>query len=121
MKEQLVSFEAAILAKEKGFDFYVPFCYDMNRHVNDYSFELTYPLYLSPTQSLLQKWLREEYGIQVFVDYDIWSKVGYTFKINNGQYPKDREIRLNTDVIQPFDTYENALEYALEEALKLIK
>ena len=64
--EELVIYEVAKLAKEKGFDVPTDFCYEQSGclvRVGSIS---------APTQSLLQRWLREEKGIivEVFVDDD---------------------------------------------------
>lgn len=95
MNEQLISFKTAILAKEKGFEF------NNKRSQNDYQGEY-------PTQSLLQKWLREEYKINVYCmpclyDENLWfHNIASRFKVFVG-------------------TYEEALEDGLYQTLKLIK
>lgn len=89
----------------------------------------------APTQSLLQKWLREEHEIQVYATMeslgsDEW---GYSYEINylpkEHQNAKRRVCRFEyIDSYKEFgstyegawDTYEEALESALLEALKLI-
>jgi len=117
MEEQLIGFEVAKLAKEKGFRGRVEDCYDMNGSINDYDSRITYTHYLAPTQSLLQKWLRDEYSIDIYLGRtgvrDAWNldgvrKFGYSFI--------DSEHRWKTE----FKTYEEALEQGLLEALKLI-
>lgn len=90
MKEELVIFETAKLAKEKGFE-------------------------LLPTQSILQKWLREEHNLEVNaygVRYtgDI-KAIYYTYAINGAN-------RLHT---YRYNTYEEALEAGLFDALESIK
>ncbi|WP_394749599.1 hypothetical protein [Spongiimicrobium salis] len=67
MKEQLISFETAKLAKEKGFNEVVIDNYGpmesilwKGQHKNS---ELRYLEYSAPTQSSLQKWLRDKHGI----------------------------------------------------------
>lgn len=94
MEETLITFETAKLAKEKGCDWIL-----LN---NGFPF---------PSQSLLQKWLREEKKIRIFVvDVDCadWDEPKYAYFINGDGTELD------------FDTYELSLEHALQEALKLI-
>ena len=111
MKEQLVTFETAKLAKEKNFDIGVNQSYviykksynydddsshresykvndieiNSHYHVNNYkgidlSNEL-YEAYSAPTQSLLQKWLREVHNIFVEVNTDCTSAPKFSFDI----------------------------------------
>ena len=177
MEEQLVSFETAILAKEKGFDERVPFFYTEESGLYRFSeCEMFYGLlskeddadhYIqnsskfsvwdkqnkvdipnkveynsktmvtvkctAPTQSLLQKWLRETYNIKVFVIpnfesvnimkdsnkivtgyYDIYKILPYFFEAII--FVKDKNRFYSTS----HDTYEKALETGLIEALNLI-
>jgi hypothetical protein len=67
--------------------------------------------YSAPTQSLLQKWLREVHNIEVFVKSE-WknkTKIGFYFGCEN-IYSKPI-----------YKNYEEALEAGLQEALKLIE
>lgn len=134
MKEQLINFETAKLAKEKRFD--VEFIEDVNAQIYDSNKELTkynyymycfsleeleeYEdeiLYLAPAQSFLQKWLREEHNIHInintFYFIDI-KKFGY--EIEDIVYDDGALILSGTQ-----GKYEEALEKGLYEALKLIK
>ena len=136
MKEQLVSFETAKLAKEKGFNescihgylnkdgslmndddhFDYNSCYDdhsVMKHllfknsevINDYSTT-------APTQSLLQKWLREVHNLIVIIDWGPLSEK-YSYAIyHNGKYCDGEYVNA---------MYEDALEEGLVEALKLIQ
>jgi len=162
MNEQLISFETAKLAKEKGFKEPVLYHYwringdesdfeknpkpnsELIREVDtvmshddgkngcEVSIEMLDRNYLwdddhpilgecksfiaVPTQSLLQRWLREVYNIHIVV---------YIFK------PEDKNkyccdivsdiFKENLEDDQSFDTYEEALEQALYQALQLIK
>ena len=134
MKEQLVSFETAKLAREKGFN--VPCLqayriwrgnlrkYDANP-LEEIQAELEpytqYPLpeivyftqskehTLAPTQSLLQKWLREEHNIIIsIVPTAKLGKLGYNYSV------------LYTEYRLKYDSYEEALEAVLYEELKLM-
>lgn len=124
--EQLISFKTAKLAKEKGFDIPVLFCYNENEEigdVNDYmlinfnQFPTTVGsntnMYSVPTQSLLQKWLRDVHNIVVtpITDFVTWEC--------NILHPdwNDELILRKDDNGNWFNSYEDALEEGLYEAL----
>jgi hypothetical protein len=69
------------------------------------------PHYLCPTQSLLQKWFREEKNINVFVVPAI-KEEHYEWLINGDGF----EMECN----EAFGTYEEALERGLVQAFILI-
>lgn len=120
MKEQLISFKVAKLAKEKGFDVPNRKYYGFTGKVHNSRQSITHKSIrgggcLVPTQSLLQKWLRIEYEIHVeSVAFEIVGGYEYRYRILN-RHTYDRNGR------KPFNTYEEALEKGLEEGLKLIK
>jgi hypothetical protein len=98
MQEQLITKETAVLGEIIGYPFY------------------TYPNV--PTQSLLQKWLREVHEISVESTSCWWDDGKKEFEYN--VYKKD----LGGDSpcsLSVFKTYEEALEVGLQEALKLIE
>ena len=115
MKEQLITFDTAKLAKEKGFENKTPHKLrrDYYNHLGEINGDVTeyikayvankglekYNTIDAPTQSLLQKWLSCLYipmrGKACISDRKYVSKL-------------------------KFDTYEEALEEGLQEALKLI-
>lgn len=67
----------------------------------------------APTQSLLQKWLRETYKIIVIIELrDKYEVKIHWVDITSGNYNVDRG--------DTYTTYEQALEEGLYEALKLI-
>lgn len=121
--EEICTYEVCKLAKEKGFDEYVEAFYAEGcdtAHLqgpekwNEYKGR-----YAAPTQSLLQRWLREEkkYAISVFWDmlsmdyrYEIVKTIG-VLEIQVGE-------KYNYSNPKGFDTYELALEYALKYALE---
>lgn len=156
MKEQLISFETAKLAKEKGFDI---LCFNyyfedgefkeniltgQNGYYGD-DYEVEFEEFLedwndkmltkknggrcfgcsknkgyletfsAPTQSLLQKWLREVHNIHTNVHYGLT----FTFKINGDLKGNDYVDYSEMDKFWG-RTYEEALEKGLQEALKLI-
>ena len=142
MKDQLVSLETARLAKEKGFD---ARCFATYKHFPDYSKCKLYDPRGSrleahvdfrernwnngrfntsaPTQSLLQKWLREVY--RIYVEVNFISDICIYFVIN--QLNEDLECILEVDssdsetVNAKYDNWEKALEDGLIYALKLIE
>jgi hypothetical protein len=107
MKEELITFETAKLAKEKGFD--------LNGHTNDE---------VSPTQSLLQKWLREVHKINVESNY-LPNIPGYRclFVPMTDKISMEEKYKLFSKYYgrNTHDSYEEALEEGLQEALKLIE
>jgi len=119
MKEQLISFETALLAEKKGFDKRVENCYgkateilySKMTHTNCKNDEFNVHV-SAPTQSLLQKWLREEHDIQIIIgsdykyyDFGISLEKGFN-GINHKNYK--------------YTTYELALETCLFKALNMI-
>ena len=134
MEEQKVTFETAKLAKEKGFDipyenYYVTYIddddidlynYEENRgsnfaylRKNENDFE-----YSAPTQSLLQKWLREKFNIAVMVSFNDNTSFEYYYFIHT-DVSKPCSNRICSLPFKTID-YEQALEKGLQEALKLI-
>jgi len=117
MKEQLIEFETAILTKEKGFEIEINSYYDGNPddlrigfpHKNNMMQRFRYS---APTQSLLQRWLREEYFIDVFV-IDSIKENCYDWEIR-------QEDQKKIECDQYYYNYEAALEDGLIKALKLL-
>lgn len=75
--------------------------------------------YQCPTQSGLQAWLRDVHETHITIDYD-W----YLFDVRIMKWGMEEDIRLISYLNKPdsycFYTYEEALETALQESLKLI-
>lgn len=146
MKEQLISFETAKLAKEKGFDWGTDCLYTPKKELlsgRDYDYNGLYQwnkepyIYIdnigevhnilsAPTQSLLQKWLREIY--EIYIEIEITDNTKYFYFKYILVTSKDRDYN-DLDMIdsakrhwnnERFKTYEEALEKGLQEALKLI-
>ena len=146
MEEQLITFETAKLAKEKGFKSdnptteYVPaflihefegFHYLGEIQEEDYNRE---DFYLAPTQSLLQKWFRDIHNINISIEYE---SIGsddyeycYTIKYEEGNAKRQCNRIKIIESLQFYpggyinvaaDTYEEVLEFALQKALNLIK
>ena len=138
MKEQLVSFETAKLAKGKGFDEYTDYIFithhshpvkthhkdknsDNNEVYSDGCWEQEYFVCSAPSQSLLQKWLRDEHNI------DVWAQPFVVERSNGDPYIADESYSyflfkdgvFIDDGVDYLD-FEDALESGLYEALKLI-
>ena len=122
MTDQLISFETAKLAKEKGFNLNFPTAVYIEEGdlwisqnlLNERITGKPFPkiLFTAPTQSLLQKWLREVQKTDIIINVtsttnEYWSSI-----------PNFIRGTLKSDC---FKTYEEALEQGLIEALKLIK
>ena len=133
MKEQLISFETAKLAKEKGFKIPTPVMYKGNEksygHNNEWGIDeqrldgkfpyTNQQWYSIPTQSFLQTWLREKYNIDISIIKEVnkYLFVSYNILISESCNSKYKDL-INLDV--NYNTYEEALEVALQEALNLI-
>jgi hypothetical protein len=129
MTEEFVTLETAKLLKEKGFKedvftFYEVDCvegdmilsetYDESENFNEKNDCLS-----APTQSLAQKWLRETKNIHICI-YNCACGYGYELsKADNGTHIASSAYKGTNDGGE-WDTYEEALEAGLQEALKLI-
>lgn len=153
MREEIVSFETAKLAKKKGLQigsrksychYHKTYTYDEDpnhpesRRKNDvrldYDFYTVnnagtpldisnehFTIYEAPTQSLLQKWLREVHNIHIGGEVR-WNnfeneEIIYEFWIKDM-----REVKVSKRIFTEPSclSYEEALEKGLQEALKLI-
>ncbi len=121
MEEQLITFETAKYAKDKGFDQYSKKYYSENGtrfhdevYRSDKSIEIHGLLrcYANP-QSILQKWLREDHGIHIWVTPRFTVGISYKCTIETEE--------LIPENLGYFDTYEEALEKALQESLNQIE
>lgn len=132
MKDQVISFDTAKLAKEIGIenDLLCPGCYVIgfrdiqpDRKLKEglrSTVKGQFHLALAPTQSLLQKWLREEKDLVMYIDfsYNMENIFVYTYAIYN---LKILEFIKFSDSTQGKTKYEEALEAALVEGLNYIK
>ena len=125
--EQYVTFETAQLLKEAGFDTIVRTTYRKNEDGgwffnNEITEQAEYNIYNNvinaPTQSLAARWLREVHNYAVCVwfskDHEKWFYAHGD--MNNIVFDTDYHISE-----YKYDSYEEALEAGLQEALKLIK
>lgn len=118
MTEELISFETAKLAKEKGFNEDCEYNYDMNgeiHHIGKQNHNSHQLKISAPTQSLLQRWLREIKQIDICVN-----SVRFTGHEEIGYYTYSIKSIVPTKNYR-FDTYEQALEEGLKQALTLIE
>lgn len=114
MEEQLISFKTAKLAKEKGFDIATIHRYDEFGQIVEGMVFSNREIY-APTQSLLQKWLREKHKIH------IWTiMTGAEIFTTHLLHDYWTHVHREKGRIKEFDTHEMALEKGLQIALKLI-
>jgi hypothetical protein len=116
MEDQLITFETAKLAKEKGFN---EGLIGMSRG-DSASYRKGFIEILAPTQSLLQRWLREVHKFIVEVSFDFTETYTYYCAIIEVREPTNEPLYYSIDVFDKA-TYEEALEQGLQEALKFIK
>lgn len=129
MEEELITFKTAKLAKEKSFTIGTSYCFQeyKDKVVEDYDLDMTYynhreesnynlyKIIERPTQSLLQRWLREKHKVYVYClpkatphNTIVW--------YNNFSVRKAKNRGEGY-----YETYEEALEEGLFEVLQLIK
>lgn len=136
MEDTIVSFKTAKLAKEKGFDLEVKdFYYESSQleevsnrftlNMNDpieASMELSFNyrekkeqwnVFSAPTQSLLQKWLREKYNILVEIKFDT---ISFGYRIFNPLKSTDYFTEWKYEIWD----FEEALDRGLYQALLLL-
>jgi hypothetical protein len=140
MKDQIITHKTSILAQEKGYDWMgarrETYIYGRDPKLKDSEFKL-YCLWdidvnywiisditLAPTQGLLAKWLREKHNIVVNIEaipnYTKEPKcLSYYIDLLIHSDYMEEELPSTRETI--YNTYEEALESALEKALNLIK
>jgi hypothetical protein len=133
MEDQLILFETAKLAKEKGLSYK-----DLSSFEGSWlCYQLNYPKYkpnwfsgyftghdtqnfntllLAPTQSLLQKWLREVHNIHIIIVPPGILKIEKSY-VSIHTINQTHTIWFNPD---KWISYEESLEKGLLQALKLI-
>ncbi len=100
MQETLITKETAILGETIGYPFY------------------TYPNV--PTQSLLQKWLREVHNIDCLPMLNMSNNYSCHIYKNKLSINKDKDIWNGEGIIPNGKDYTKVLEEGLQESLKLI-
>ncbi|MBR3565328.1 MAG: hypothetical protein IKN91_03235 [Paludibacteraceae bacterium] len=131
--EQYIEYETARLAKQAGFDWKCTQCYYNGEFDNDYYDSYNFNgscLYQisAPTQSVLQRWLREEKGYHIYISHtytaiDCQVKSVWEILYEKMSFLKPNSILILEDDLGrslAFDTYEAALEAGLKECLSLI-
>ena len=122
IREEICTYEVCKLAKEKGFPQDVfgtcemkSSCYlEDGRFYKDGCICPIENAYTAPTQSLLQRWLREEKGYYVYPFFDnIQLRRDWVCREKTG----DKWIPLGGYDYHLFDTYELALEDALKNEI----
>ena len=123
MEDELIKFETAKLAKEKGFDIPCKKSYWVNPDgefwLASYSYDrdryLGRPWLLVPTQSLLQRWLREVHNIHVENSHE--GNNTFICRVSEG----NNIGRSFVSKLSEQYGFTKVLEEGLLEALKLIK
>ena len=113
--EEICTYEVCKLANEKGFpvkEIECWYCEYDGRPTKEIIDEQQHPII---TQSLLQRWLREEKGYYVYPFFDNESR-RWTWVCR--ELTGDKWIQLLDFEERYFDTYELALEVALKYALE---
>ena len=125
MTKELVTLETAKMLKEKGFNMYCSFTFreDGNYYYSQTSYIANSGLpannYSCPRLYIAQKWLRETKNLHISI---IRNACGYTYdicKADNGTHIAEGVFKGPNDGGE-WDTYEEALEAGIFEALKLI-
>lgn len=133
MKDQLISFETAKLAKEKGFNIEIQFYYLYNKKYNEgilncvdnplrnADWNLRSTRISAPTQSLLQKWLLNIHHINLELTFDDgkWLIYGGEFSFPDSSIDFIGSVECDSfeDAI---NKKSEALEKGLQEGLKLL-
>lgn len=130
--EEICTYEVSKLAKEKGFpqdpdknDHCLMYCWDGLRNIHPLAMWIVWEmeeydhenLYAAPTQSLLQRWLREKKAL--YIQITLWEK-GWYYDIWAFEYYEEEKEYSAKMLHQSSDfaTYELALEDALKYALE---
>jgi len=119
MKDELVSFEVAKLAKEKGFNIPCRSKYTVMKTKRKFTTNSMLSrvstkdnVYAVPTLSLLQRWLREKHNIHIHLEYI--GEGSYYIEATNF----DSEVNIFMDNL--YGTYEDILNVILEISLETI-
>jgi hypothetical protein len=124
--EELIKFETAELAKQKGFNEQTIDWFEKrgDNWVEEYppSYDFGYSTFndnektiARPTQSMLQKWLREDCKIHLTIHH-------YKNGLYSANLTDDCDDTIGIELFgEAFKTYELALEAGLKEGVKKIK
>lgn len=118
IREEICTYEVCKLAKEKGFNVDCEAFYYNDGFLQYAKFENWNGRYINkfsaPTQSLLQRWLREEKKWNIVVR--MYEDKGYYWFVQNSKGQLQTSYFTYAD--EMFTTYEHALEDALKYALE---
>ena len=122
IEESFVSFDTARLLKEAGFDVPCTSQYTEGECIwdTDYlnNFNQDEFSYSRPTLALVARWLREVHHYAVCVWYSADYRKWFYAHGNMNNMAFDVEYNISDFI---YDSYEEALEAGLQEAIKLIK
>ena len=131
IEEEYISFETAKLAKEKGFNEEIStlykngiFKHHKQHHSNNpfiSNMGMTDNCCSAPTQSLLARWLRDDCGISVEVYSSTSHGYGYDICNTDGTDIGRGYIFRGQNEYALWDSYEEAMEKGLQDALELVK
>jgi hypothetical protein len=143
MKEELITFETAKLAKRKGFNEESFYCYNSegglvkpyeeNGSSTDTEFRVELDdlldyhnskhnnTFSALTQSLLSKWLRDKHNILISVYSNASGYLWEAMKAVGGTTMRWSEYEGDDEESGTYTTYEKAMEDALQYALQTIK
>lgn len=143
LRDELISFSTAKLAKDKGFcngsdGCYVQFvedyiCDDDPNHPGSYKKDeirfyeffhrndFNYDLCEAPTQTLLRRWLRQKHNIYIDISHGSKDLTKYAFHVYRDWNELTSKIikQINEEIVL-YDTFEEALENGLQTALNFI-
>lgn len=109
MKEEFVTLETAKLLKEKGFP-------QRKYFINVSTLHNCYKYLSEPPQSVAQRWLRETKDLHIEICYS--DKLFWHYEILS--VSNHVSVGLANRPTIHYNTYEEALEAGIQEALKLI-
>jgi hypothetical protein len=124
-----INFETAKLAKEKGYNEVCRSHFEedgaaYDSYGNPFKPNDEQPheiLFARPTQTTLQRWLREKHKIIVIISFyndgEEWEDTEYMVEVSEFKHFKTHDSFVKSN----FTSYEQALEIGLQAALKLIK
>ncbi len=125
MEEKLVSFSTAKLAKEKGFDistnkywcnFYIDEPFNIWKLLPTEELSISFMEFAAPTQSLLQKFIREKRGVHIEIHRNASGYYWSMCKADGGTDLGWSDISGPNDS-GVWDSFEGALENALQVQL----
>jgi hypothetical protein len=135
MQDELVTFDTAVLAKEAGFDILTYHYYQEEDSFykedlitpketllvnDDWPYNVWSAQLNAPTQSLLQRWLREIHKIVIEISYEHELYYCYLEYKPCDTRPDLLSGWVDNFLKNPKDTYEECLEMGLQEALKIV-